>query len=326
MLRQDPDIIMVGEMRDQETAMIAIEAALTGHLVFSTLHTNDAPGAVARLMDMGVEPFLIASATIGVMAQRLLRKVCEKCKQPYEPPRDAIKRLGMNLDEIERSKVTFYRGRGCDTCKGTRLQRPCRLLRTDAGHRQGPRTDPGARFGICHPRGRDRGRNAVAQRRRYGEDPARHDDARRVAARYLRWLGAYRYGDVHEGVVAVYLTDIHIKDFRCIRETRFQLNYPGRLDDRASSSPGRVSNVNLFIGGNGAGKSSVFRAMPLAILEPVISNSGFNAEFSVRRSTNGTPSGNNAGRSYRRCDPRRIRSYKKAKHLCFGIDSSISRY
>ncbi|MBC8102753.1 MAG: Flp pilus assembly complex ATPase component TadA [Cytophagales bacterium] len=119
MLRQDPDIIMVGEMRDQETAMIAIEAALTGHLVFSTLHTNDAPGAVARLMDMGVEPFLIASATIGVMAQRLLRKVCEKCKQPYEPPRDAIKRLGMNLDEIDKSKVTFFRGRGCDVCKGS---------------------------------------------------------------------------------------------------------------------------------------------------------------------------------------------------------------
>ena len=119
MLRQDPDIIMVGEMRDQETAMIAIEAALTGHLVFSTLHTNDAPAAVARLMDMGVEPFLIASATVGVMAQRLLRKVCEKCKQPYEPPRDAIKRLGMNLDEIDKSRVTFFRGRGCDTCKGS---------------------------------------------------------------------------------------------------------------------------------------------------------------------------------------------------------------
>ena len=119
MLRQDPDIIMVGEMRDQETAMIAIEAALTGHLVFSTLHTNDAPAAVARLMDMGVEPFLIASATVGVMAQRLLRKVCEKCKQPYEPPKDAIKRLGMNLDELDKSKVTFFRGRGCDICKGT---------------------------------------------------------------------------------------------------------------------------------------------------------------------------------------------------------------
>ena len=119
MLRQDPDIIMVGEMRDQETAMIAIEAALTGHLVFSTLHTNDAPGAVARLMDMGVEPFLIASATVGIMAQRLLRKACEKCKMSYEPPRDAMKRLGMNLDEIDKNKITFFRGRGCDTCRGS---------------------------------------------------------------------------------------------------------------------------------------------------------------------------------------------------------------
>jgi type IV pilus assembly protein PilB len=119
MLRQDPDIIMVGEMRDQETAMIAIEAALTGHLVFSTLHTNDAPGAVARLMDMGVEPFLIASATVGVMAQRLLRKICEKCKQPYEPPRDAVRRLGMNVDDTDIDSLTFYRGMGCDACKGT---------------------------------------------------------------------------------------------------------------------------------------------------------------------------------------------------------------
>jgi type II secretory ATPase GspE/PulE/Tfp pilus assembly ATPase PilB-like protein len=119
MLRQDPDIIMVGEMRDQETANIAIEAALTGHLVFSTLHTNDAPGAVARLMDMGVEPFLIASATVGVMAQRLMRRVCDKCKTTYEPPKEAIRRLGMSLDDMEDGKITFYRGRGCETCKGT---------------------------------------------------------------------------------------------------------------------------------------------------------------------------------------------------------------
>ncbi len=119
MLRQDPNIIMVGEMRDQETAMIAIEAALTGHLVISTLHTNDAPGAVARLLDMGIESFMIASSVVGVMAQRLLRTVCAKCKEQYTPPRDAIKRLGMNLDILDKGEVTFYRGRGCDTCKGT---------------------------------------------------------------------------------------------------------------------------------------------------------------------------------------------------------------
>ncbi len=119
MLRQDPNIIMVGEMRDQETAMIAIEAALTGHLVLSTLHTNDAPGSVARLLDMGVESFLIASSIAGVLAQRLLRTVCVKCKEPYSPPKDAIKRLGMNLDILDKSEVTFFRGRGCDGCKGT---------------------------------------------------------------------------------------------------------------------------------------------------------------------------------------------------------------
>ncbi len=119
MLRQDPNIIMVGEMRDQETAMIAIEAALTGHLVLSTLHTNDAPGSVARLLDMGVESFLIASSIAGVLAQRLLRTICVKCKEPYSPPKDAIKRLGMNLDILDKSEVTFFRGRGCDGCKGT---------------------------------------------------------------------------------------------------------------------------------------------------------------------------------------------------------------
>ena len=117
MLRQDPDIIMVGEIRDQETAMIAVEAALTGHLVLATLHTNDAPGSITRLVDMGVEPFLIASAVVGVLAQRLLRLVCAKCKETYTPPRDAIKRLGMNIDEG--AEVTFCRGRGCEQCKGT---------------------------------------------------------------------------------------------------------------------------------------------------------------------------------------------------------------
>jgi len=117
MLRQDPDIIMLGEIRDQETATIAVEAALTGHLVLSTLHTNDAPGAVTRLLEIGVESFLIGSAVVGVLAQRLLRMVCPKCKESYMPPRDAIKRLGMNIDDG--SEVTFCRGRGCEYCKGT---------------------------------------------------------------------------------------------------------------------------------------------------------------------------------------------------------------
>ncbi|MDO8683049.1 MAG: type II secretion system ATPase GspE [Armatimonadota bacterium] len=117
MLRQDPNIIMVGEIRDAETAIIAVEAALTGHLVLSTLHTNDAPGAVTRLTDMGIEPFLIASGVIGVLAQRLVRVICPKCKESYNPPVDAMKRLGLPLGQD--NSVTFYRGRGCDFCKGS---------------------------------------------------------------------------------------------------------------------------------------------------------------------------------------------------------------
>lgn len=117
MLRQDPNIIMVGEIRDQDTATIAIEAALTGHLVLSTLHTNDAPGAVTRLIEMGIEPFLIASSVIGVLAQRLLRTICPKCKETYSPPRDAVQRLGMGFEDG--SEVTLSRGKGCDYCKGT---------------------------------------------------------------------------------------------------------------------------------------------------------------------------------------------------------------
>jgi type IV pilus assembly protein PilB len=117
MLRQDPNIIMVGEIRDSETALIAVEAALTGHLVLSTLHTNDAPGAVARLLDMGVEPFLIASAVCGVVAQRLARQICPKCKTSYQPPMDAVRRLGLSTENTQ--GVKFYRGRGCDHCKNT---------------------------------------------------------------------------------------------------------------------------------------------------------------------------------------------------------------
>jgi type II secretory ATPase GspE/PulE/Tfp pilus assembly ATPase PilB-like protein len=115
-LRQDPDIIMVGEIRDTETAIIATEAALTGHLVLSTLHTNDAPGALTRLVEMGVEPFLVASAVIGVQAQRLLRVICPRCKVPYTPQPGVLKRLG--IDE-EKGPLQFFRGEGCDYCRHT---------------------------------------------------------------------------------------------------------------------------------------------------------------------------------------------------------------
>jgi len=116
-LRQDPDIVMVGEIRDSETADIAVKAALTGHLVLSTLHTNDAPGAIARLVDMGIEPFLVSSSLLMVCAQRLIRKVCPHCKEVIQVPTDVIKRLGLSPDEVAGS--TFYRGHGCGRCKET---------------------------------------------------------------------------------------------------------------------------------------------------------------------------------------------------------------
>ncbi|MDR7551048.1 MAG: type II secretion system ATPase GspE, partial [Armatimonadota bacterium] len=115
-LRQDPDIVMVGEIRDRETAEIAVQAALTGHLVLSTLHTNDAAGAVTRMVDMGVEPFLISSSLIAVLAQRLARAICPRCKVAYTPPADALGRLG--ADAVD-GNVVFYRGQGCDHCRGT---------------------------------------------------------------------------------------------------------------------------------------------------------------------------------------------------------------
>lgn len=116
-LRQDPDVIMVGEIRDRETAEIAIQASLTGHLVLSTVHTNDAPGAVTRLVDMGVEPFLVSSTLIGVLAQRLVRNLCSNCKEPYTPNRDQL--LEMGLDPAKQGEVVFYREVGCHECLET---------------------------------------------------------------------------------------------------------------------------------------------------------------------------------------------------------------
>jgi type II secretory ATPase GspE/PulE/Tfp pilus assembly ATPase PilB-like protein len=117
-VRQDPDVIMVGEIRDHETAEIAIHAALTGHLVFSTLHTNDAPGAVTRLLDMGVEPYLVASSLIGAVAQRLVRRVCSTCAEPYMPEDDALQAVGISKGDWS-GETPFRRGRGCDRCMKT---------------------------------------------------------------------------------------------------------------------------------------------------------------------------------------------------------------
>ena len=119
-LRQDPDIIMVGEIRDTDTAQIAVQAALTGHLVFSTLHTNDAASALTRLIDMEIEPFLISSSVLGVIAQRLVRVICEKCKEEYVPGEDVLR--GLNIEEKIRNnkdKFTLFRGTGCAFCKNT---------------------------------------------------------------------------------------------------------------------------------------------------------------------------------------------------------------
>ena len=116
-LRQDPDIIMLGEMRDLETSQIAIQASLTGHLVLTTLHTNDAPGAVTRLVDMGVEPFLISSTLMAVLAQRLVRTVCKKCKTPFEPTDNQLSLMNLSPHDLE--DKTFHYGRGCGACNDT---------------------------------------------------------------------------------------------------------------------------------------------------------------------------------------------------------------
>jgi type IV pilus assembly protein PilB len=116
-LRQDPDMILVGEIRDRETAQMAVEASLTGHVVFSTLHTNDASSAVIRLADIGVEPFLVSATLQAVVAQRLVRRSCEACKEPYVPPNEVIEELQLPPERLE--GATFYAGRGCDECNGT---------------------------------------------------------------------------------------------------------------------------------------------------------------------------------------------------------------
>jgi general secretion pathway protein E len=119
-LRQDPDVVMVGEIRDKETAEIAIQASLTGHLVFSTLHTNDAAGAVTRLVDMGVEPFLVASSVIGIMAQRLVRTLCKACRRQVVPLESELIQLGWTRERFQRDSSGFvYAPVGCQECRDT---------------------------------------------------------------------------------------------------------------------------------------------------------------------------------------------------------------
>src|SRR5205823_5434781 len=116
-LRQDPDKILVGEIRDLETAQIAVQASLTGHIVFSTLHTNDAPSSITRLRDMGLEPYLITATVEAVLAQRLVRKICEDCRTEYEPSPEQLMELNLRPDDVKGKK--FFYGRGCDRCNNT---------------------------------------------------------------------------------------------------------------------------------------------------------------------------------------------------------------
>jgi type IV pilus assembly protein PilB len=113
-LRQDPDIILVGEIRDLETAQIAVQASLTGHLVLSTLHTNDAPSSIIRLVDLGMEPFLLTATIEGVVAQRLVRRICTKCKEEYTPKEEELMELNLRPEQVQGKK--FSRGRGCENC------------------------------------------------------------------------------------------------------------------------------------------------------------------------------------------------------------------
>jgi len=117
MLRQDPDTVLIGEIRDRETAEIAVQASLTGHLVFSTLHTNDAPSAIARLLDLGLEPFLVTATLEGIIAQRLVRKICSNCKAEYTPSEEQLMELELRPEDVTGRK--FHYGKGCENCNNT---------------------------------------------------------------------------------------------------------------------------------------------------------------------------------------------------------------
>jgi type IV pilus assembly protein PilB len=116
-LRQDPDIILIGEIRDLETAQIAVQSSLTGHLVFSTLHTNDAPSSIARLLDLGMEPFLVTATLEAIVAQRLVRRICQNCKEEYHPSERELLQLALTPEDVA-GRVFFF-GRGCDYCNNT---------------------------------------------------------------------------------------------------------------------------------------------------------------------------------------------------------------
>ena len=181
MLRQDPDVILVGEIRDKETAEIAVQASLTGHLVFSTLHTNDAPSAVARLLDLGIEPFLITATVEGIVAQRLVRKICLNCKTEYAPPLEQLMELELKPEDVVGKK--FYYGKGCANCNNTGYRGRMGLYEIMLFDDEHPRHDHPARQHPDPPHGSQKTRHAHPPPRRPPRHLRRHHQHRRSRPR-----------------------------------------------------------------------------------------------------------------------------------------------
>ena len=179
-LRQDPDIILVGEIRDFETAEIAVKAALTGHLVLSTLHTNDAPSTINRLMNMGIEPFLVATSVNCICAQRLVRRICTQCSEDVETPPQMLMQVGFAPDEVKSMRIK--RGRGCERCNNTGYKGRVGLFEVLVLHRRDPRHDPLGRVLDRVEAQGDRGGHGQPAHVRSPEDQGRRDDPRRSAA------------------------------------------------------------------------------------------------------------------------------------------------
>ena len=182
MLRQAPNVILVGEMRDHETASMGIQASLTGHLVFSTLHTNDAPGAVTRMVDMGVPAYLVAGSVIGILAQRLVRVVCTKCKQPDTVTEAQLEAAGITAEQA--AEATFMRGTGCSHCGKSGYRGRLGIFRVDDDDRQSPRTGVCRGFDRRNPEGCHKARYDNTLRRRHPQGFARNYHSGRGFSRF----------------------------------------------------------------------------------------------------------------------------------------------
>ena len=176
-LRQDPDVIMVGEVRDPETAQICLRAALTGHFVLSTIHTNDSLSAISRLQDMGIEPFLLSSTLRGAEAQRLIRRLCKDCKEPYACDPETARRHRLEPGQ------TFYRPKGCDELPRNGLPRSSRHFRSDPHHAAPGEPDPESRPVAADARRRTRARHDAAVGKRHRQGAAGHVQPGRIAER-----------------------------------------------------------------------------------------------------------------------------------------------